>query len=88
VEKAQLYEPIRTEPEALEKGIMKPVQLRTLLASEDLETIRKNRLYWISVKVNGQTMYATPSDFVPRELTTINRDRQNQPVGLPFVMGG
>lgn len=88
MEKAILYEPIQTETEAIERNVEKPIMLKELLTSADLETIRKNRLYWISVKMEGKTVYATQGDFVPQQLTTINRDRLNQPVGLPVVMGG
>lgn len=75
-------------PQQKEKPIIKPTRLKNLINSSDMQHIIKRNFFWIGVSVNGQSYFATLDSMVPQQQTTLNRDRHNQVVGFPLVVGG
>jgi len=79
----QLYQPQQPIPKP-----DKPIPLRKMLNSEDMQYIETKRFYWISIKVYGETVFARIEQTIPQECTTINRNEQGQLIGFPLVVGG
>jgi len=83
----KMQKSILYQPQTPLKPIEKPTPLRKLLKSSDLEYVAQKRLHFISVKIHGKTFYAKLQQHVPQS-TTLNRDRTQQIIGFPLVVGG
>ena len=69
-------------------NLVNPIKLENLLSKSDLSYMAKNNIYFVSIINEGKTMVTSKDQFVAQNSVTINRDQQNNIIGLPIVMGG